>query len=202
MNEYTGPHDYFDEAYVNDWASEANTKRPFRLEFFTAIVSELAVLHRPKVLDVGSGPGFLAERVLDACDVDSYHLFDFSPHMLEISRARLTRFGSRAVFHQGTFLNDDWWQSLPTPFKVIVSMQAIHEVRDSGRIPRLYAELRMLLRKSGVILIADEVNAGDKMEQHLLSLDQHEAALVVAGFEGFRTLCATGDLVLFEARVE
>ena len=201
MTEYTGPHDYFNEAYVNEWANVANSKRPFRLELFNAIVSELAVLRNPRVLDVGSGPGFLAERVLGACDVDSYHLFDFSPHMLEISRARLTEFGSRAVFHQGSFLDDDWWQSLPAPFEVIVSMQAIHEVRDSGRIPRLYAELRMLLRERGVILIADEVNEGDKREQHLLSLDQHETVFLTAGFKKFRILCATGDLVLFEARV-
>ena len=105
MHDYSGPHDYFNEAYVNEWVSVANSKRPFRLEFFHAFVSELAVLRNPKVLDVGSGPGFLAERVLAACDVASYHLFDFSPRMLELSRAHLSDFGERAVFHQGSFLD-------------------------------------------------------------------------------------------------
>ena len=200
MYDYTGPHDYFNEAYVNEWASVANSRRPFRPEFFDAFVSELAVFHNPKVLDVGSGPGFLAERVLAGCDVASYHLFDFSPHMLELSRARLRDFRDRAVFHQGSFLDDGWWQSLPAPFDAIVSMQAIHEVREGARIPKLYGELRLLLEERGIILIADEVNDGDQQEEHLLSLSEHEAALLKADFEGFRRVHSAGDLVLFAAR--
>jgi SAM-dependent methyltransferase len=199
MHDYTGPHDYFNEAYVNEWASIANTKRPFRCEFFDAFVSELAALHNPKVLDVGSGPGFLAERVLNGCDLASYHLFDFSPHMLELSRARLRDFGERAVFHEGSFLDERWWQSLPTPFDAIVSMQAIHELRDSARIPKLYSEMKPLLREGGIILIADEVNDGDKKEKHLLRLNEHETALLKAGFEEIRPVHAAGDLVLFAA---
>jgi SAM-dependent methyltransferase len=162
MHDYTGPHDYFNEAYVKEWASLANSKRPFRPKFLDAFVSELAVLNNPKVLDVGSGPGVLAERVLTGCDVASYHLYDFSPHMLELSRARLRDFGDRAVFHQGSFLDEQWWQSLPAPFEAIVSMQAIHEARDSARIPKLYGEFRPLLREGGIILIADQVNDGDR----------------------------------------
>lgn len=200
MHDYAGPLDYFDPAYVNDWANVANSKRPFRLELFEAIVSELAVLHASKVLDVGSGPGFLAERVLAGCDVASYHLFDFSPYMLELSRVRLRDFGDRAVFHQGSFLDEGWWQSLPCPFDAIVSMQAIHEARDSARIQKLYDELKPLLRGGGIILIADEVNDGDRKEKHLLSLSEHEAVLLKAGFEGFRRVHSAGDLVLFAAR--
>ena len=199
MHDYNGPHDYFNEAYVNEWVSVANEKRPFRLEFFDAFVSELAVLHRPRVLDVGSGPGFLAERVLSECAVASYHLFDFSPHMLELSRARLSEFGDRAFFHQGSFLDEGWWQTLPAPFDAIVSMQAIHEVRDSARIPKLYGELRMMLRAGGIMLIADEVNDDNKREKHLLRLNEHESALSGAGFGEFQRLIAVGDLVLFAA---
>lgn len=200
MHDYTGPHDYFNEAYVDEWVSVANTKRPYRLEFFDAFVSELAALQRPKVLDVGSGPGFLAERVLNGSEVASYHLFDFSPQMLELSQVRLRDFGERTVFHQGSFLDEGWRRSLPAPLDAIVSMQAIHEVRHSSRIPKLYRELRLLLREGGVILIADEVNDGDKKEEHLLSLSEHGASLLVAGFEEFRLVLAAGDLVLFAAR--
>ena len=199
MYDYTGPHDYFNEAYVNEWASVANSKRPFRPEVFDAILSELAVFHNSKVLDVGSGPGFLAERVLNGCDIASYHLFDFSPHMLELSRTRLRDFGDRAMFHQGSFLDKGWWQSLPAPYDAIVSMQAIHEVREGARTPKLYGELRLLLEKGGVILIADEVNDCDHKEEHLLSLSEHKEALLKAGFEGFRRVHSAGDLVLFAA---
>jgi SAM-dependent methyltransferase len=199
MHDYTGPHDYFDPAYVNDWTGVANTKRPFRVEFFEAIVSELAALRASRVLDVGSGPGFLAERVLDGSNVDSYHLFDFSPYMLALSRARLQKAGDRAVFHQGSFLEEGWWRSLPGPYDAIVSMQAIHEVRKGRLIPKLYAELRLLLKDGGIILIADEVNDSERQEQHLLTLGEHKAAMLNAGFEKFRLGHAAGDLVLFAA---
>lgn len=199
MHDYTGPHDYFNKAYVTEWASGADLKRPFRPEFFDAFVSELAVLGKPKVLDVGSGPGFLAERVLNGCDVASYHLFDFSPHMIELSRFRLRDFGERAVFHKGSFLDEGWGRSLPAPFDAIVSMQAIHEVRDSARIPQLFADLRQLLRAGGVVLIADRVNNGDEKEAHLLSPGEFEAALSKADFEEIRLVRAAGDLVLFAA---
>jgi SAM-dependent methyltransferase len=199
MRDYTGPHDYFDAAYVNDWTSVANSKRPFRIELFEAIVTELAVLQASKVLDVGSGPGFLAERVLAGCNVDSYHLFDFSPYMLELSRARLINAGERAVYHQESFLDEGWWRSLPAPYDAIVSMQAIHEVREAAKIPKLYGELRLLLREGGILLIADEVNDGNQQEEHLLSLTEHEAALLKAGFTGFRRVHSGGDLMLFAA---
>jgi SAM-dependent methyltransferase len=152
------------------------------------------------MLDVGSGPGFLAEHVLRSSDVRAYHLFDFSPHMLDLSRVRLRDFGERAVFHQGSFLDERWWESLPAPFDAIVSMQAIHEARDGSRIPKIYEELRRLLRPRGLVLIADEVNEGEKIEKHLLSLNEHEMALSGAGFEEFRLIRAAGDLVLFASR--
>ncbi|HZS06295.1 MAG TPA: class I SAM-dependent methyltransferase [Blastocatellia bacterium] len=200
MPEYTGPHDYFDPAYVNEWAGAANSRRPYRAEFFNAFVAELAVISRPKILEIGSGPGFLAEQVLARCDVAAYHLFDFSPHMLGLSRARLAHYGQRATFHEGSFLNEGWWHHLPTPFDAALSLQAVHEVRDAARIPRLYGELKMLLKEGGVLLIADQVNDEDREEEHFLRVSEHEAALRRAGFEEFRRVHAAGDLVLFSAK--
>jgi SAM-dependent methyltransferase len=50
--------------------------------------------HRsPSVLDIGCGPGRVAEAVLDA-GAAAYVGVDFSPHMLELARARLGRFDS------------------------------------------------------------------------------------------------------------
>jgi SAM-dependent methyltransferase len=199
MHDYTGPHDYFNKAYVDEWVSIANSKRPFRQKLFETFVAELKTLNNPSVLDIGSGPGSLAERVLTNCDVASYHLFDFSPRMLELSRERLESFGDKVVFHEGSFLDDGWWRTLPGSFDAIVSLQAVHEVRDGSRIPRLYAELRQLLREGGLILIADQINAGEKEEAHFLSSDEHQKALVDVGFGSVRIVCEAGDIVMFGA---
>ena len=200
MHDYTGPHDYFNESYVREWAEAANVKRPFRGEIFARFAIELDALRKPKVLDIGSGPGFLADYLLTRCDISSYHLFDFSPHMLELSRARLARFGDRVCHHQGSFLDEAWWAALPGPFDAIVSMQAVHEVRDAARIPQLYGELRRLLGERGILLIADQVNSEDKQEEHFLTAKEHEAAFARAGFEEYRQIDAAGDLALFGAK--
>jgi SAM-dependent methyltransferase len=199
MYKYNGPHDYFDESYVSEWERVANDKRPFRAEFFDAFAAEVATLDRPKVLDVGSGPGFLAEQILTRCDVASYHLFDFSPHMLALSRARLARFADRVHFHEGSFLDQGWWRALPGPFDAILSLQAVHEVRDARRIPQLYAELKLLLNDNGMMLIADQVNDEARNEEHFLSAGEHEDALRAAGLEAVRQAYAAGDLALFVA---
>jgi SAM-dependent methyltransferase len=200
MPAYTGPHDYFDEEYVREWERNANAKRPYRSEFFDAFVKKLSALNNAKVLDLGSGPGFLAEYILERCDVASYHLLDFSPFMIEMSRARLAPFAGRAVFHQGSFTDEGWWQSLPAPFDAIVSLQAVHEVRDTNRIPQLYRELRSLLVGGGLLLIADKVNAPDDHEEHHATPEEHKAALKFAGLIDIRQAHAAGDLVLFAAK--
>jgi SAM-dependent methyltransferase len=196
---YTGPHDYFNERYVRQWTNLANLERPFRTEFFDAFAAELRTLSSPRVLDLGSGPGFLAEHVLSRCDIGQYHLFDFSPYMLAGSRARLVNFSDRVGFHEGNFLRDGWWQALPGPFDAVVSLQAVHEVRDADRIPRLYRDLRSLLRDGGIALIADEVNIGDQKAKRLLSVSGHEAALSNAGFNMIRQVYVAGDLVMLSA---
>ena len=193
------PHDYFDENYVREWARDANLKRPFRAEFFAAFVAELNNLSPAHVLDVGSGPGFLAEQILAHTGVATYHLFDFAPLMLDLSRERLARFGDRACFHQGSFLEPAWWQALPAPFDAVVSMQAVHELRDAARIPQLYGELRALLAPGGLALVADLVNTADRMEDHLLTAAEQQQALHDAGFQGVRQVQAVADVAMFAA---
>lgn len=200
MHGYTGPHDYFDEAYVTEWTRTASDRRPFRAEFFNAFAAEIATLNKPVVFDLGSGPGFLAEHILTHCDVAAYHLFDFSPYMLALSRARLARFAGRVHFHEGSFLDENWWQSLPGPFDAIVSLQAVHEVRDARRIPRLYSELKLILNGNGLMLIADQVNDEERHEEHFLTATEHENALRAAGLNDVRQAYKAGDLALFAAR--
>ncbi len=199
MKEYTGPRDYFDESYVRWWEQSADSRRPFRAEFFNAFAVEIGALHKPKILDIGSGPGFLAEYILSNCDVDSYHLFDFSPQMLQLSRARLSPFAERARFYEGSFLDDRWWEPLPGPFDAIVSMQAVHEVRDVARLPRLYSEMGLLLADHGLLLIADLVSAEAEKEEHYVTEETHIAAFNEAGFKDAGRVHAAGDLMMFRA---
>lgn len=84
--------DFHDKATAVAWADAAIRKRPWRktiFEHFVSIVGSASVSH-PRVLELGSGPGLLAEQVLERCaSVGQYVLLDFSDAMLEQSRRRL-----------------------------------------------------------------------------------------------------------------
>lgn len=197
---FTGPHDYFNPEYVNQWEQSANSKRPFRAQFFDAFAAELSPFSKLKILDLGAGPGFLAEHLLSRCDVASYHLFDFSPLMLELARARLSRFEGLLLFHQGSFLENNWCDALPGPFDAVVSIQAVHELRDTSRFPRLYRELGSLLTTDGQLLIADEVASEGDDAGPFRTIDGQFSAFKEAGFEEICQVLAEGDLAMFRAR--
>ena len=68
-----------------------------------------------RLLELGSGPGLLAECILDRCpNVASYTLLDFSEHMLRLSRDRLERFPA-AQFVTANFTAPNWTDALAPP---------------------------------------------------------------------------------------
>ena len=200
MPRFTGPHDFFDKEYVDHWAEIANSKRPHRAKFFDAFSAELSRLREPNVLEIGAGPGFLAEHILARCRVSSYHLLDFSPPMLELARRRLANFGERVFFHQVDFLKENWWQSFPEKFfDVVVSLQAVHEVRQAEKIAQLYSGVETLVADGGKIIVADKLDFETEEGRGELSIQDHESALEQAGFQGFRRVLEIEDLIMFEA---
>src|SRR3954465_1588460 len=89
-----------DVPYGNDWDSAAEASaygdtadkaRPWRAKIRDHIADRVAMLGpHARVLELGSGPGLLAHRVLQRCpDLETYTLMDFSEPMLALSRTRL-----------------------------------------------------------------------------------------------------------------
>ena len=58
------PVDFHSVEAAQAWAKEAEQKLPSRLEFFNFFVAELTLGQPHTVLELGSGPGFLAEYIL------------------------------------------------------------------------------------------------------------------------------------------
>jgi SAM-dependent methyltransferase len=76
---------------AREWAASATHKRPWRAQFFEQFVTELRTMNRAplRILELGSGPGFLAYHILQAIPVVDYTMLDFSPAMHELARERL-----------------------------------------------------------------------------------------------------------------
>ena len=89
-----------------------------------------------------------------------------------------------------------------TPFDLIVSLQAVHELRHASRIPKLYAQFHSLLVPGGTILICDHVNSSSPSGQraaHFMTVEEHLSTFKKAGFINAREICPAADLSLMAA---
>lgn len=189
------------DAYV--WASEANVKRPWRNEFFDSFVEQLQTSSNPvkRVLELGSGPGFLAEKILSAFTDIEYVALDFSPAMHAIANERLKAFANRITYVERDFLDEHWFAGLGQ-FDCVVTNQAVHELRHKSRAPKLHQQVRRHLLNGGVYLVCDHYLGEDGMQNNELYMTPNEQneALLQAGFKVVKEVKRLKGLVLQSAQ--
>ena len=179
---------FHDEAKAAAWADAATRKRPWRSGIFarfatTVLASKIA---RPRVLELGSGPGFLAEHVLDRCSsVAEYTLLDFSEPMLAQSRLRLSRHAARTKFVRADFKSDSWLAAVERPFDFVLSLQAVHELRHKRHAPRLYEQIRSVVSSPAELVVCDHLPEGAHTPRHrvlYMTVAESLTVLAAAGF--------------------
>jgi SAM-dependent methyltransferase len=205
VKEVPSDHDFFDPAYVKHWTESISEYRPERKRLFEVFAAEAARIKKGalSVFELGCGPGFFAEALLKNCEIAGYTLVDFSPQMLDLSRSRLAKFQDRTVFIQADFKKADWAAGIRAGFDLIVSLQAVHELRHASRIPKLYSQLYSLLVPGGSILICDHVNSSSPSGHraaHFMTVEEHLATFKEAGFIKPREICPAADLSLMAAQ--
>ncbi len=184
------PIDLRDPVDAHTWAREADIKRPWRAQLRAAFADILNAVNPPvrRVLELGSGPGLLAEQILRSCAIESYTLLDFSQPMLDLSRERLGDHAA-ASFVLGDFKQPDWIRTVVAPVDAVVAMQAVHEIRHKRHVPGLYRQVLDVLRPGGLLLVCDHAppdNGARTTALHATEAEQH-AALSEAGFVGVET---------------
>jgi predicted methyltransferase len=179
------------------------SKRPWRALFFQRFVEELQLLAVSplQILELGSGPGFLARCILDAIPSAEYAMLDFSPAMHRLARERMTPHLGRTRQLLVNFKDVGWTIGLGQ-FDAVVTHQAVHELRHKKHAATLHRSARTLLRPHGVYLVCDHYVGGDGMSNASLymSIDEQRAALEAAGFISVERLLEMKGLVLHRAR--
>jgi ubiquinone/menaquinone biosynthesis C-methylase UbiE len=185
-----------------DWEQTAMSKRPWRTEFFERFAAEIASapLRVHHVLDVGSGPGFLARYLLEQLPDITCTLFDFSSAMHQLARSRIGSLAHRVQFVERSFKETDPFQNLGT-FQAVVTIQAIHELRHKRHATALHSRVREILDADGLYLVCDHF-AGDggmsNMELYM-SVEEQRDALKSAGFRIVEPILIAGGLALHRA---
>lgn len=195
------PIDLCDPTDARKWAASAQS-RPGRAETFAALHSQLSTLNGDalQALDLGSGPGFLAEYLLFRLPTLSLTLLDFSLAMHDLARVRLDGMARRATFVLRDFKIISWARDLGT-FDAVITNQAVHELRHKQYAVTLHRDVASLLRLGGVYLVADHFcgEGGMANNQLYMSKDEHASALYSAGFRTVELVSCHGCLVMHRA---
>lgn len=187
---------------AREWAATALSKRPWRVEFFDRFADELAacVKDAPRVLELGSGPGFLAGHLLQRLPQLRYVALDFSAAMHKLARERLGAKAAAVEFVERSFRDEAWPQGLGR-FDAVVTNQAVHELRHKRHAPALHAQALSVLSSGGVYLVCDHfVGEGGMVNDQLyMTVDEQRRALLDAGFTRVESLLCRGGLLLQRA---
>ena len=176
-------------------------KRPHRVRFFDAIAEELGAAGARSVLELGSGPGFLALHLRTAAPHLRLTLLDFSAAMHELARERLGPLGDEVTFVEASF-REPQWTAARDAVDAVVTVQAVHELRHKRHAVALHAAVRSLLVAGGVYLVCDHYVGEDGMknDELFMTVDEQREALRAAGFEDVELVLCEKGLVLHRAR--
>lgn len=182
-----------------EWESTAMLKRPWRVEFFSefAAAIQTAPVTVTRVLELGSGPGFLAEYLLSALPAISYVALDFSSAMHQLASKRVGKFSTRVRFIERNFKETFWSRDLGA-YEAIVTNQAVHELRHKCHACMLHTQAKELLVPGGLYLVCDHYIGEDGMkdDQLYMTVAEQREALISAGFSKVEQLLLKGGLVL------
>ncbi len=140
---------------------------PEREEEIQALVSVLgrAVGARCRVLDLGSGTGSTAERILALFPRAKVVAVDFDPVTRRIGETALGSWGGRLTWVDADLRRADWVERLPPGlFDAAVSTTALHWL-EGRTLSRLYRDVAHRLRRGGILLNGDSLAFGPDAER-------------------------------------
>lgn len=195
------PIDFQNPVDAREWERTAQT-RPGRLEIFRAFANELIGIKGSQldILELGSGPGFLASYLLAEVPRIRMTLLDFSAAMHDLARRRLGKTAERVRFVERSFKESDWAQGLGM-FDAVITNQAVHELRHKRYAVDLHSTVKGLLKPGGAYLVSDHFfgKGGLENEQLYMTIIEQQQSLASAGFSVIHQVIAAGSVAMHRA---
>ena len=188
MNEVIGAHhEFHDEEFVTGWADRF-VPTPERMDLFNIILSELRSRVPPNgcVVELGIGPGYLADYLLNGMLDIRYYGVDFSVPMLNIAGHRLKPHAHRVAYVRADLVMDEWWADIPSPISAIVSTWALHDLGSQENVRNVYKSCAQVLQDGGILLNGDFIKpdrAIYEYEPGRFEIEKHIAMLRLVGFK-------------------
>jgi SAM-dependent methyltransferase len=144
------------KTWLERWEAQQQKSLPEREERFEVIVDLLGAVAgpRPRVLDLGCGPGSLATRVLARFPAATVIGVDTDPVLLALARATAST-GLQIV--DADLRQLDWPERIPPgPYDAVLSTTALHWL-ESQSLRAVYAACARLLRPGGILADGDHL---------------------------------------------
>jgi trans-aconitate methyltransferase len=183
---------------VAKWTAGLQSRYPERGELMPYIVAQLKALPFPalQVVELGPGPGLLAELLLHKLPRLTYIGFDTSELLLAFARTKLAPFGQRASLIQADLNTDSWLNQRPGEIHAVISLQALPDLGGESHLERIYGLAHRLLAPGGLLLNADFVvlpGQDDPEQPGRRSIPRHLELLQAQGFEQVACPLETGQ---------
>lgn len=193
-------HEFHSKEFALGW-SERFVPTPERIRLFELIFTQLKdiIPNNGNIIELGIGPGYLANYLLERMPHITYCGIDFSLPMLEIAQDRLQRHSSRVIYTQSDLVKEAWEESVSKPVYAIVSTWALHDLGSPKNINTVYERSYSALDSNGILINGDFIKptgAAQEFEEGRFSVIKHLELLGNAGF--LNASC----LSLFEEEIE
>jgi trans-aconitate methyltransferase len=144
-------------ALVDEWDSimaGIDRSRSLKLDFIMDLLDAMR-FRKFTILDLGSGPGAFARRILERFPGSTIVAIDSNPVMLRVGEGALAGYGPRIQWIRADLRAPDWEKLLPSrKVDVALSSIALHGHRPE-ELRLLCKTLGRLLRRGGLYVDAD-----------------------------------------------
>jgi len=149
-------HEFHDESFAQGWANRF-VPTPERISLFDLILSEIQsrINTDGYIVELGIGPGYLANHILSAMPNINYIGIDFSQPMLDIASKRLKQYSERLELVRADLIHDTWQSSFNQPIHAVISTWALHDLGSQKNIFKVYEKSKQTLIEGGIFLNGD-----------------------------------------------
>ena len=179
-------HEFHDAEFVRGWASRFVPTEP-RLQLFDMILDEVNGLGKatPHVVELGTGPGYMARHILERNDSLTYEALDFSEVFFDVARETIGDLVHRVTFTNADLMQQTWPKKLSKQPDAIISTWALHDLGGREPVADVYARCYETLPEGGVLVNGDFIKPDGTTwdyEPGRFEIDLHLDFLRKAGF--------------------
>ncbi|MEM7747920.1 MAG: class I SAM-dependent methyltransferase [Pseudomonadota bacterium] len=179
-------HEFHDAEFVRGWASRFVPTEP-RLQLFDMILDQVNALGKeaPHVVELGTGPGYMARHILERNATLSYEALDFSEVFFDVARETIGDLVQRVTFTNADLMDQAWPKKLSRQPDAIISTWALHDLGGRAPVADVYARCYETLPVGGVLVNGDFIKPDGtswEYEPGRFEIDIHLDFLRQAGF--------------------